>query len=208
MGVQGAEKIVPGRPVCIGVEKLPEVCAHLFQQFGLCGVKARPLLQPLGDIVRKRIGVESGRFIRVGLLADGRIHGRSRTPPLQRLADAIAHLDQPLRIGGNGLVPHCRTQDCAAAGVEKVTAAEQRAARRRARRRADERVPEYHAFDRNSVHIRRLEQVIGTRTTVDCGIVPGESPPVVGEEKEDIPAGRRVVVRLLGRDAPPGEQPP
>ena len=66
----------------------------------------------------------------------------------------------------------------------------QRTAARRAARRVNEGVAEQNAFARDPIHVGRLDDVVERRPAIETLVATGVTPPVIGEDKQDVPARR------------------
>src|SRR5690606_21570759 len=62
---------------------------------------------------------------------------------------------------------------------------------RRATRSGNEGAPKQHALLGEAIEVRRLDDVAEGAGAIDRGVGPGDTPPVVGEDEEDIRARLR-----------------
>ena len=187
-------------PVQNIARKIGKVTAYTIEDLGARLCKADALLHPPRYVMREFHVAFGKPLVGILLATERRIGRMAGSPDLVGLANAVSGIAQCERVRRHAAVPDSRFQDGAAPGVKEMTTTHQRGAGRRARRCTGERVAKDRTLARNTINVRCVQNPIDTGPCVDIGVRASVASPVVGENKQNVPArriGRRIL--LLGR---------
>lgn len=181
-----AEPVAKRLVVTAIVEERVKIAHHLVVKNLLGILDQHATGHTLGRHLREAVEDPTAFFIGIFTGTVWRVHGRTRSPNLVRLADVIAGVAQHQRVRRNGGVPLGPLQNRAHAGAEKILAGKQRTAARRARRRGDEGMLEQNALIRNAIERRRLDDRVWAGAGFHLGVRTGVLAPVIGKGKKYI----------------------